>query len=71
MSIESRQPILTRKERTELAKLVREHNRRRRKQNPTGKVVGIKRIPNSPKIVEFFAKVTKRRRAEAAGAPTA
>ena len=66
MSIEPRQPILTRKERSQLAKLIREHNRRRREQNPTGKVVGIRRIPNSPEIEEFFAKVTKSRRAEAA-----
>ncbi len=65
MSIDPNQQILTPEERSELAKLVREQSKIRQEQNPTGKVVGISRIPNSPDIERFFAEVTRKRQAEA------
>jgi hypothetical protein len=40
----------------------------RRKENPTGRVVGISRIPNSPEIEKFFEDIAKKRQAEANGA---
>ena len=71
MRIDPNQPILTRNEKLKLADLVRRQNKVRRKQNPTGKVVGISRIPNSPEIEEFFAEVSRKRQAEATGATAA
>ena len=70
MKIDPNQPILTREERLELHNLVRKHNKMRRKQNPTGRVAGISRIPNSPQIEKFFADITKKRQAEATRATT-
>lgn len=52
---------LTAKERLELARLRRRQNKARRKQNPSGKVVGYGHVPNSPEIVAFLQEVTKRR----------
>jgi len=71
MSIDPNQQILTPEERSRLAKLVREQSKSRREQNPTGKVVGIRKISNSPKIESFFAEVTKKRQAEATRATAA
>ena len=71
MEINANQPILTREERLKLAKLVRKQDKKHRKQNPTGRVVGVSRIPSSPEIERFFADITKKRQGEAIGATTA
>lgn len=71
MNIDPNQQILTPEERSELAKLVREQSKIRREQNPTGKVIGISRIPNSPDIEMFFAEVTGKCQAEATRATAA
>ena len=71
MRIDPNQHILTREERLKLANLVRRQNKWRRKQNPTGRVVGIRRIPNSPEIEQFFVEISKKRQSEATGATTA
>ena len=71
MKMNPDQPILTRKERLKLASLVRRQNKELRKQNPTGRVVGISRIPNSTEIQEFFAEISKKRQSKATGATAA
>ena len=66
MKIPLNQPILTREERLKLHSLIRKRDKVRRKQNPTGRVAGISRIPITPEIKEFFADIAKKRQAEVA-----
>ena len=66
MKFQLNQPILTREERLKLRYLIRKRDRTRRKQNPTGKVAGISRVPNTPEIDQFFADIAEKRQAKAA-----
>ena len=71
MKIDRNQPILSREERLKLHNLVRKQDKMRRKENPTGRVAGIRRMPNSPEIERFFADITKKRLAVVTRATTA
>ena len=53
--------ILTRREQAVLRLLIRRHEKRLRKRNPSGKMIGIQRVPSSPEIDEFFRKITEKR----------